>query len=125
MFEGWYSEDGVKLKDTTKILKDSDFHSHWRILKWKMRYDAVDPESGILDDEIILPSPLMVEYTVLDWGYAPSAMADTKRHSFVGWEPPSIAPGTFGRDIVFTGQWETRLYTISLDADGGELPEGA
>lgn len=113
------------MKDTTKILKDSDFHSHWRILKWKMRYDAVDPESGILDDEIILPSPLMVEYTVLDWGYAPSAMADTKRHSFVGWEPPSIAPGTFGRDIVFTGQWETRLYTISLDADGGELPEGA
>lgn len=50
-------------------------------------------------------------------------MADLPEWEFDGWNPPSI-PSTAIGPIEFVGKWKTRWYDISLDANGGVLPEG-
>ena len=118
-FEGWYTEDGVKVTSTYKYNyhEDATFYAHWKINNYIIVLDVnggdelENTEIQVTFDEAYydkLPIPTRPGYTFVNW-----------RTSSGGVIKPTIRYGTAAKTILYAN-WAVQKYKINFDVNGGE-----
>ena len=122
-FVGWFDKDD---EEVTQIAKgstgDTTLYAKWTAEVYSITYNA---NEGTLPDDAANPQTYTVEHAV-------TLPIPTKNgYDFVGWydkennKIEKIANGSTG-DIELTAKWSEPIkYTITVNVNGGTLPEGA
>lgn len=124
VFTGWTGTSATGLSETEPsteevIIKKGSRGNRWYYAHWEKGYSitfdtkfddlTIDPmllkEKAPIDN---LPEPSRVGYEFKGWKYGDN-------------EVPKAMPA---KNITLTAQWEIINYTITLDYDGGQLPDG-
>lgn len=113
-FIGWLYGNGNPMDVNDKVLSDIELIANWELVKYPITWNTGG--HGVLP---AVPS----EYTVRNRGYVPPDMDDLNEWKFMGWEPERIPEDAIG-PITFTGTWESKWYYITIDPNGGTLPDG-
>ncbi len=135
-FAGWYTTVDFESPDfyspdftgkpVTEIpassVGDVTYHAKWVPITYTL---DLDPEGGVILDR-------WVSHYTYGSGFALPQHVFKPGHTFEGWytepdggvEVDAIGDREFG-DVALYAHWAANDYTISLDANGGVLPEGS
>lgn len=117
-FGCWYYE-GKKVEDGIwKIPKDCTLDARWNLITYNITYDLNggtnaqgNPSTYSAFDEFTLQEPTKLGYTFVGWN-SDSLSSTTKT--------VSIPKGSIG-DRKYVALWQANTYTITYDANGGEI----
>lgn len=110
-FLGWQTSDGQVYDVETPLTQDLTLVAQWQINIYTLMFDAnggeVSPTSmsGEYYSLAEVPTPTRTGYTFVSW-----KTSDNKSFS-----------GRFERDLTLVAQWEINTYTITFNANGGEV----
>lgn len=116
-FYGWHVHENDINIQKNNILLNIDLKANWKIIEYKITYDR---DNGILteslksrytyQDEVKIPNLTKVGYTFIGWK---DDKGNIKKDLI-------ISKGTVG-DKKFSAIFEANEYTITFDANGGNL----
>ncbi len=120
VFAGWTGTSATKLTDKTiKVSFKNSRGNRWYYAHWEKGYSITFDTKF---DDINIDPMLLKEKAPIDNLPEPSRAG----YEFKGWkygdnEVPKAMPA---ENITLTAQWKIINYTITLDYDGGKLPDG-
>ena len=112
-FIGWFTEvsSGVQVHDTSTVTSDMTVFAHWRVNRYDVSFDANGGNGGWR--------------ATRDYGTAIVAPTVTRTgYTFKGWLP-EVDATVPDENVSYTAQWDANTYTVSFNANGGNLNGGA
>lgn len=121
-FLGWFVDGGSTQWTSGTLTGDLNLVAKWEQIEYKVQFD---PNGGTWDDGT---GAAKVEYTT-DGSIASIKPADPVRpgYTFTGWwygDTRWDFNTKVGEDINLTAGWNPIEYTVTVDANGGDLPAG-
>ncbi len=110
-FLGWQTSDGQAYDVETPLAQDLTLVAQWQINIYTLTLDANDGE--------VSPTSISGEYYSLAEIPTPSRTG----YTFVKWitSDNSNFYGRFEKDLTLVAQWEINTYTLTFNANGGEV----
>ena len=124
-FAGWYDNSGYTGSVQTSIpvnsLNDKKFWAKWDTINYTITYNANEGEFAVAPvnsyrygDEVVLATPTRAGYTFAGW---------YNNSNLVGTEFTEITTTEFGNK-EFWAKWDVNTYTVTLNANGGDINSG-
>ena len=129
-FEGWYYDEGFerlagKANESLNLSEDTILYAKWKIIEYEITYNLnqgqyMDPNANpktytIETETFTLENPWKEGCTFIGW--TGTGITGTQQEV-------TIEKGSTG-ERTYTANWSTNEYTVTFDANGGELPEGS
>ncbi len=121
-FLGWFVDGGSTQWTSGTLTGDLNLVAKWEQIEYKVQFD---PNGGTWDDGT---GAAKVEYTT-DGSIASVKLEDPTKegYEFTGWwygDTRWDFNTKVGEDINLTAGWNPIEYTVTVDANGGDLPAG-
>lgn len=121
-FLGWFVDGGSTQWTSGTLTGDLNLVAKWEQIEYKVQFD---PNGGTWDDGT---RAAKVEYTT-DGSIASIKLEDPTKegYEFTGWwygDTRWDFNTKVGKDINLTAGWNPIEYTVTVDANGGDLPAG-
>ncbi|MCQ2958615.1 MAG: ribosomal protein L7/L12 [Bacteroidales bacterium] len=120
-FTGWIDDDtdAVATNIANNSIGDKSYTASWSQIDYTITYNAnggtsISNDTYNYEDEVTLPNPTRTGYTFLGW---------YNNSNLVGTPIEEITSTEFGNK-EFWAKWEANIYTVTLDANEGEINSG-